>query len=376
MKFTCTKENLYNTLSLVSPLAGKQSNLPILTNVLINVSDTKVDIIATNLEMALRASMRAKVDMPGSFTIPARVLTDYVQLLKGAQVDIERVGNELSLTCGKANTKIKGLPAEDFPVMPEIHENTGYSIDALTLRTALSRTVVAASKNEIKPELAGVYLGFFQERFQGLILAATDSYRLAESRVPVVQGDAAVACIVPARTIYEIIRLLTVSTKQADVPERHVRLSLDENQISVRFSDFEMTSRLIEGSYPDYAQVIPENSKTRATIPVKELVDTIKAASLFTMSGVNAISFDLNVISGSLGVSSTSTQTGEHHTAIDVEIEGEENSILLNHRYVLDGLGHMETEDVVLGVNSSDTPALFTPKGEDAYLYIVMPIRK
>ena len=154
-----------------------------------------------------------------------------------------------------------------------------------------------------------------------------------------------------------------------------MRLFVGENQIALRYDNFEMTSRLIEGTYPDYAQIIPTSFKTTASLPVEVLSNKIRAAGIFTTSGVNAVSFDLNAGEHSVGVSSTSTQTGAHDSHIDAEVAGEENSILLNHRYVLDGLQHMESE-VEFKVNSADAPCLFSPKGQNDYLYIVMPIRQ
>jgi DNA polymerase III subunit beta len=376
MKFTCTKENLNNTLSLVSPLASKQSNLPILTNILFQVSDNKVEVVSTNLEVALRVVLRAKVDIPGSYTVPAKILTDYVHLLKGANVIVELIKNELLVTCGNSSTKIKGIPAEDFPIMPDIKEEIGYSVDSDNLRMILTQTIVAVAKNEIKPELSGVYMGFFQDRYPGIIVAATDSYRLAEARTAVKQGDTPFSCIVPSRMVFEIIRLLGLSARQSDNPEKLVRLWLDKSQISVRYGDFEMTSRLIEGRYPDYYQVIPSSFRTTAIVPIGDMVDQIKAASIFTTMNTNAISFDLSPSSRTVGISSVSAQTGEHSSTIETEVEGDENSILLNHRYVLDGLGQMEKTQVIFCVNNGDAPCLFRPKDDESYFYVVMPIRQ
>jgi DNA polymerase-3 subunit beta len=158
--------------------------------------------------------------------------------------------------------------------------------------------------------------------------------------------------------------------------ENNVRLWVSDNQIALRYDDFEMSSRLIDGKYPDYAQIIPDKFKTDAVFKANVFINKIKAASLFTTTGVNAVVFDLNKDQNTISVSSTSTQTGEHSSEVDAEITGEENSTLLNHRYVLDGLQAMDSEEVEFKVNSGDSPCLFKPKGKDNYLYIVMPIRQ
>ncbi len=373
MKFTCTKENLTHAIDLVSGVGGKQTNLPILMNIMIQVTDAKVEFLVTNLEVAVRTSVRAKIDTPGSFTVPTKTLSDFVRLLSDEQVVLELIENELHITCGASQTKIKGSPADEYPVIPEIDEAHGYSLLAEPLRDALTKAVIAVAKNEIRPELSGVLFHFFGERYKGLILAATDSYRLAEKKVSVSQGSDTVQCIVPGRTVFEMIRLLGTGKGEG---ESQVRLWVSENQIALRYDVFEMSSRLVEGKYPDYTQIIPSTFKTTASFPSDVMINKIKAASLFATTGVNAVSFDFNVESKSLGVSSTSTQTGEHSSQVDVDISGEENSILLNHRYVLDGLQHMDGEDVEFQVNGGDVPCLFHPKNKDNYLYIVMPVRQ
>lgn len=373
MKFTCTKDNLIHALDLVSPLAGKHAHLPILSNVLIQVSNSKVEFISTNLEVAVKTSIRAKVDKEGSFTVPAKTLNDYVRLLNQEQVEIELDNNELVISGGSSRTKIKGASSEEYPVIPGVEEENAYVVDVDILKEGLSKTVLAASKNEIRPELAGVYFNFFSERYSGLILAATDSYRLAESKVVLVQGDKSVNCIVSARVVYEIIRLLMVA-KGIDA-DKQVRLWVSSNQIAVRFDAFEMTARLVQGKYPDYAQIIPATFKTKAIFPVDVMVNKIKAASIFTTTGINAVSIDLSVSEHNIGISSTNNQTGEHLSEMEAELSGEENSILLNHRYVLDGLQNIG-ETGILQVNAPDAPCMFTPEKRSDYLYIVMPIRQ
>lgn len=372
MKFTCTRENLLQALDVVSSIAGKQVNLPILTNILIQVTTSKVELISTNLEIAVRAPLRAKIEKTGSFTVPAKTLNDYVRLLNNEQVEIFLLDNEISVTCGNSNTKIKGSTAEDYPVLPDVEESVQYGLLVEPFKEALVKTVIAAAKNEIRLELSGVYFGFFTEGYKGLVLAATDSYRLAEKKLSVAQGEEEKVCIVPARTVYEIIRLLSLGRAEG---EAQLKILINDTQLVLKYNSFELSSRLVDGTYPDYTQIIPTNFKTQATLPVDVMINKVKAASLFTTSGVNAVSFDLNTSDSSVGVSSTSTQKGEHSSKIDAEVSGDENSILLNHRYVLDGLQQMEG-DIEFLMNSADAPCLIKEKGKDDYLYIVMPIRQ
>jgi DNA polymerase-3 subunit beta len=324
--------------------------------------------------VAVKATIRAKIEAPGSFSVPAKTLADYTALLPDGQVELELVENELVVRSGSSRTKIKGSSAEEYPVIPPVEEKHGYALSADALRNGLSQAVIAAAKNEIRPELSGVYFGFFTDRYSGLILAATDSYRLSEVRVPVEQGGDVVRCIVPARAAFEIGRL--ISLVQGEEREAQVRLWVNDNQLALRYGGFEMTTRLVDGKYPDYAQIIPTTFKTTASFPKDVLIKHIKAAGIFASSGVNAVSFDLNVTEKTVGVSSTSTQMGEHSSEMDADIDGQENSVLLNHKYVIEGLQHMSGEGVEFKMNGSDTPCIFQEQGHPEYLYIVMPIRQ
>ena len=208
MLFTCTKENLAQALTAVSGVAGRGGNLPILSHILIEATESKVELIATDLEIALRVHVRAKVDKVGSFTLPAKTFHDVVQLANDTSIQIEQKENEVVVKAGSSSTKIKGTSAEEFPVIPGIEEQHHYLLDAVQFKESLSRVVIAVAKNEIRPELSGVHMGLFSERHKGLVLAATDSYRLAEQKMLVKQGEDPFACIVPAKTVSEMTKLI------------------------------------------------------------------------------------------------------------------------------------------------------------------------
>ncbi|PIR77238.1 MAG: DNA polymerase III subunit beta, partial [Candidatus Magasanikbacteria bacterium CG10_big_fil_rev_8_21_14_0_10_38_6] len=180
MKFTCTKENLIRAISLVSNIAGKQTNLPILSNILIQVNQSKVTFATTNLEMAVSTTVRAKIEEEGSFTVPAKILSDYIGLISSEQISLEKIDAELQIASDTASTKIKGIEAEEFPVIPTVEGGLEYGLLVDPFRQALSKVVFAAARNEIRPELSGINFSFFSERYKGLVLASTDSYRLAE----------------------------------------------------------------------------------------------------------------------------------------------------------------------------------------------------
>ncbi|MFB6225870.1 MAG: DNA polymerase III subunit beta [Candidatus Paceibacteria bacterium] len=373
MKLTCTRENLANSLDQVTGVVDKNPNLPILKNILIKAEESKVELTATNLELTVKSTFRAKVQQEGEFTVPASTLKDYVHLLSDEKVEIELEGSELSVTCGTSSTKIKGEDPDEYPVIPEVEEEYSYSLLAEPFRQSIKNTEIAVAQNEIRPELSGIYFGFFTESHDGLVLAATDSYRLAEKKMSVAQGKDEIECIVPGSTAGEIARL--ISNAQGQTDESQVRISFNENQMIMRYGNFELTSRLIEGDYPDYAEIIPDSFSSEAEFPVDIMIQKIRAASLFTTAGVNSVNFQLNSSDFSIQISSDSTQKGEHEDHLEADITGENDSILLNHRYVLDGLQNMQ-EEVELKMNGSNSPCLFKEVGKDDYKYIVMPIRE
>lgn len=374
MKISCTRENLSKALSIVGGIANKNVNLPILGNVLIKADDQKTEIIATNLELAVITHIRSKVDEPGSFTVPARTLSEFVNLLSDEKIEMELKDNELVITCGRSATKIKGTMADEFPVIPSVSTGSGFLFDAEELKSGLGQTVSSLAKSEIRPELSGMYFGFNTQYFNGLVLAGTDSYRLAEKKIKIQQGEGEFRIIVPGRTSQEIIHILSLA--DSEDKEKNVRMMVGENQIALHYGNVQLVSRLVEGNYPDYGQIIPKEFKTISVFDTGKMAKEIKMASLFTTTGVNAISCVINSKEGVVKLSSTSSQTGEYSSEISSDIKGDDNSIMLNHRYVLDGLNNIKTDNVLFKVINADSPCLFTPKDDESFLYIVMPIRQ
>ncbi len=372
MLFTSTKENLMHALQNVSGAAGKNINLPILNNVLINVEDSVVTLTTTNLEMAIKNDLRAKIEDKGSFTVPAKTLTEYVQLVSGDQVVVKLDENELIVTSGRSKTKIKGAIADEFPIVPNTESQTKYLVKLVDLKETLGRVLFACSKSEVRPELSGVFFQF--NKVEGnLVLAATDSYRLAEATTMLSNKDniEQLNCIIPHRTLFELARVMS-----SQVEVENVEIIIDEVQVVFVIGGVTITSRKIEGNYPDYTQIIPKEEKTKAMFLTDALIKEVKAASLFASQGINAVALDCNSEEGNIGISSTSTQLGEHASALTSEVVGEEGSTLLNFRYVLDGLGVLQSDEGEIRLNGTTAPVVFAPKDKDNFLYIVMPIRQ
>lgn len=358
-------------LQAVSSVTGKQVHLPILNNVQLVAELTQLKAIGTNLELSVVASIRGKVEQEGSFTVPAKTLVEYISLLPAeARIDCELEGNELVLKSGRQRTKMKGSSASDFPSVPNIEKVSELVFPADRLKRALSRVLISVSHSEVRPELQGILLFTDAPDQLRAVLASTDSYRLSEVRVEVLNTNQPnIRVIIPQRTAQELFRLLS---NVADP----VTVSFGDGQISCVIGDVLLVSRLIEGNYPDYRQIIPKSWITDVKIPVEETQKTIKAASLFATQGVSAVSLEVKPAEEILNITSASSQAGEHSADIAVEGTGEINRVILNHRFLIDGLQAMDEERALLRVVSGEAPCVLQPEKADDYLYIIMPIRQ
>ncbi|MFH2063351.1 MAG: DNA polymerase III subunit beta [bacterium] len=381
MKFSCVQENLRQGLSIVSHIANRSVNLPILENVLIKAEEGGLKLMTTNLEMAISCVIRGKVDEKGEFTVPSRLLSDYVSLLPKERVDAEQTGSHLSVSCSTFQTKLNGISSSEFPLVPTVESEQRFSVKVNALRKAIGQVIFAVAANESRPEISGVLFKFLPtEGGQQLVLAATDSYRLAERCVGVERADGAkieegLSVIVPSRAVAELVRILGVFKDAVDNPEK-MEIIVADNQIMFRYNQVELVSRTIEGKYPDYRQLIPERFETEASIPKEDLIRAVKATSLFSKSGLNDIGMRFTAGS-TVNVSANNPQTGEHSAEVGGEVSGKENSITVNFRYLLDGLNNIEAEKVRIQMIDGMSPCLLRQEGEDgSYLYIVMPIRQ
>lgn len=380
MKLSCTKENLHQGLAITSHISTKNVNLPILSNVLLKADGGGLKLISTNLEIAIICHVRGKVEQQGEYTIPSKLLFDYVSLLSNDRVDMDLLDDALSVSCNRTKTKIKGIPASEFPLVPPVSGGVKYAVSVNEFKNALSQTLFATATNESRPELSGVLLSFHNiNNGKGkMTVAATDSYRLAEVAVAITSGsEESRDVIVPQRTLSELNRILSIFKDDVEASPA-VEIELCDNQIVFRYGSVELTSRIIEGSYPDYRQIIPTETKTQAVFSRSSFVQAVKTASLFSKSGLFDITVTLSPTQGLLELSASDSMRGENTVTVQGELKGAENKISLNSRYLLDGVNAMSSEKVQLHVIDGANPCILTQEdmpGEQ-YRYIVMPIRQ
>ncbi len=384
MKFSYTQENLNQGLSIVSHIAGKNVNLPILGNVLIKADDKVLRFMATNLEIAVKCAVRGKIEAGGEFTVPSKLFADYVSLLPKERVDVEMSGNALTVACGTYQTKLNGIAASEFPLIPTIESQRKFTVKVADLKKAVGQVLFAVAPNESRPEISGVLFKFVpRDGGLDLILAATDSYRLAERTISVdtkvsTQISEPFSIIVPSRTVSEVIRILGVFRDALDNPA-NIEIQVSDNQVQFVYDTVELISRTIEGKYPDYRQLIPDRFETEVVISKEELSRAVKTASLFSRTGLNDILVTFTPDS-SIRLSSTNNQTGEHAVELGGAIQGKQGSITVNFKYFLDGVNNIDSEHVILQLIDGMSPCVMRGYADghamQEYLYIVMPIRQ
>lgn len=375
MKIFSLQENLKQGLALVGHVAGKNINLPILNNILLKAEQGKIRLVATNLEIGITSVVRGKIEVEGAFTVNSKIISDCVNLLPNKKIGLEQRGDDLLVDCENYQAKIKGQSAEEFPLIPEVDRKNYFSVPAEAVKKAISQVIFATAISETRLELSGVLFIFAGNN---LTIAATDSYRLAEKKIQIKStSEEEKKIIIPAKTLQELLRVLSVDLgDEVEGGGQELRLYLSSNQILFTYGSAELVSRLIEGQYPDYQQIIPTSSKTKITIDRQELIRAVKLASLFSKTGINDVNLDFPVGKNQVVVSSVSGQTGENITNLAAKVTGDDNSIVVNYRYLLEGLSSIESEAIKVEVIDSNTPCLVRPEQDQDYLYIIMPIKQ
>lgn len=364
MKLSCNQEKLNQALNIVNKIIGIRGTLPILNNILLKTDNGRLKLSATDLEIGISTWIGAKIEQEGAITIPAKVLTDFVSTNDDEKINLELKTTTLELISPKFTAHIKGIEASEYPLIPEIKNKKLLSLPIKQLQEAIRKTIFACAVDETRPVLAGVLLKITGDELK---LVATDSYRLAESTLKLEKKcEKDVSTIIPARTMSELARIMTISASSVDI-------YLEENQILFVAGDTQVISRLIEGNFPDYQQIIPKEHSSSYEILVSELSKAVKMASFFARESANNIK--LNFSPDNLNVSAVSPQLGDNISQIPVIADGENLDIAFNAKFILDILNVIDEEKVIIEANGRLQPAIIKPKKNKGFLYVAMPLR-
>lgn len=364
MELTVTQENLAHALANVGRVASSKTQLPILNNVLLRTDGNRLLIAATNLEIAATQYIGAKVAKPGAITIPARLVSEFVSNLPKGNVELAVKADHLHITAGGYKSTINGIVADEFPELPTIDEKSSirYMIKTDDFKQAISQTILTASSDSTRPVLTGIYWHSFEG---SLYLAATDGYRLSEKKL--VETKSEVASIIPATTLQEVLRTLS-----DDIDE--VEVLFDETQVRFRAGESEVTSRLIDGNFPDYRQLIPDKSETNIGLNKADFVRITKVAGLFARESGGSVTLTADSDKKTLAVHSVASQLGENTSEIDAEIDTA-GQVTLNSRYLSEALAVIDGENVTFRFSGKLSPCVLTSADTSDYKHVIMPLK-
>ena len=373
MRLSCLQENLNRGLSVVGRAVATRTTLPITNNVLLATDQSRLKLVATNLEMAISHWIGAKVEEEGAITVPARLLTEFISSLPNEKVDINLSlkTKTLELKCARFEARISGVDAKDFPPIPKIEEGVTTKVEVDSLHQGISQVVFAAASEESRPVLTGI-----DAQFEGdlLTLAAADGFRLAVYKLPITTPVSEKSeVIIPARTLAELNRLMVDQEEAVEIT-----MSPSKGQILFHLKNVELVSQLVQGTFPNYAQLVPQSYTTRTVVDVAEFLRATKTASIFARDGSGIVRLVAapggELTPGKMTVSARSEEIGDDVGEIDAVVEGEEAKIAFNGRYLTDVLGVLNETQVALETTNPSSPGVIRPVGVDNYIHVVMPM--
>ena len=369
MKLSVMQENLARGLSVVSRAVSPRSTLPVLANVLLRTEDAGLKLTATNLEIGITFWVPGKIEQDGATTVPAKLLTDLVGSLQGGdRIDLELgAGETLDLRCGRFESHLKGIDADEFPAIATAGERPTTRIAQRVLRQALSETAFAAATDEARPILTGVLCRFEGEQ---LTLAAADNYRIAVKTIPILDPVDDTSVVVPARALNELARVLTDSDDTVEVV-----IAQSRNQVVFHLEGVDLVSRLIDGQFPNYQQVLPKAWTTRAVLDREELLRAVRPAALIAHESANIVKLQVGAgAEGGITVSANA-EIGDHVGQVEAAVEGDGTSIAFNAKYLADVLTNVAADQFAIELQGPLAPGVFKPTGDERYVHVVMPVR-
>jgi len=373
MKLSCLQENLNKGLNMVGRAVATRTTLPITNNVLLATDQSRLKLVATNLEMAISCWIGAKVEEEGTITVPARLLIEFISSLPNDRIDISLSPKTktLELKCARFEARISGVDAKDFPPIPKIDEGITTKVEVEALRQGINQVVFAAATEESRPVLTGV-----DAHFDGdlLTLAAADGFRLAVLKLPIATPiSQETEVIIPSRTLAELNRLIAEQEEAVEIT-----INPNKSQALFRLKNIELVSQLVQGAFPNYAQLIPQSYNTQMVVSVAEFLRAAKTASIFARDGSGIVRLVITpggeLTPGKVTVSARSEEIGDDVGEIDATVEGEEAKIAFNGKYLIDVLSVLHEAQVALETTNPSSPGVLRPVGADNYLHVIMPM--
>ncbi len=373
MRLLCLQENLNKGLSIVSRAVPSRTTLPITQNVLITTDNGKIKLVTTNLEIAISTWVGAQIEDGGSVAVPAKLLSELVSSLPSEQISISNSNNStgIEINCDKFNSQVNGTNPDDFPPIPTVNADVVATIDSKVFQDAITRVSVAAATDESRPVLTGIKMELDGDNFT---LAGADGFRLAVFKGKLLEKiSEKYDFILPSRSLQEINRIIV----DQDEPITF-SVTPSKNQAMFKLSNVEIVTQLVQGTFPNYSQLIPESFQTRTEVPVEEFQRAAKTASVFARDGSGILRLHINSPENEnpekLSILSRSEEVGENESQIEAKVEGEDSKIAFNSKYLTDVLSVIKEEKVVIETTSPSSPGVIKPLGQENYIHVVMPM--
>ena len=374
MKVTVLQENLARGLGTVAKAVSPRSTLPVLANILIASDEGRLRLSATNLEMGITCWIPARIEEEGSTTVPARTFSDLVSTLPNDQVllRLDAATQTLNVRGGTSTNDIKCIDAQEFPPMPVPDFEGAVQINVGDFREMIHQVAFAASSDEARPVLMGVLVQVDKDK---LTMAAADGFRLSVRKAVLsTPSSAPVSAIVPAQALKELARVAT----DAEAPIYMV-LPKGRGQVVFRVGDVEVVSQLIDGTFPDFQQIIPRSYKSRTLVSTSSLLKACKQAEIFAREGSNVARLNIKSAQSEMQpseveISATSEETGKNETIVEATVDGSGLLIAFNVKFLREALEVIRTPNVALETSAPNAPGVVRPVGDDQFLHVIMPM--
>jgi len=370
VKLSCQQDNLSKGLAVVSRAVSTRSTMPILSNVLMATDGPRLRLSATNLELSINCWIEAEIEQEGRVAVPARLLQEFVNSLPSApvQMELNLANRVVKMRCLRTDGNIRGVSADEFPSIPTVEGGTVFRQPAHLLKEMINQVAIAAATDDSRP----IFTGVLTTIGQSITMVAADGFRLGVRSTPLENGpDEDITLIIPARSLQELARILPDGKGQDEIVE--IAQTPNKNQVMFRTASVELVSRLIEGQFPNYKQIMPKEAKTTVVVPTSEFLNASKTASFFARDSANIVR--LHMEPGELTVRAESTELGDNESRIDAVVEGEQSAdIAFNAKYLTDALNVVEAEQTRLEIVSPGSPGVIKPVDSTDYVHIIMPM--
>ncbi len=366
MKLDCVKEKITEGINRVEKTTGKNLNLPILSCVLLKTDKNNLIIRSTNLDIGVEVSIPAKVHREGSVAVSGSILASFLACVKNEKnITLELVDGNLVIKTNSLSTTIKAQSSEDFPTLPQVGKEKTFTINPAVFVTGLKHVWYAASHSTVKPELASVYVHPYDD---SLVFVSTDSFRLAEKKMRAKDVKDFTPVIIPSKNIGDIIRIL-------ETVDEDVEILFDKNQIAFEASGLYLVSRVIDGTFPDYRQIIPKNHSTEVIALKADVVDSFKGSNIFS-DKFNQIHMTVLPHDKVFEIKTNNSDIGEYVQKVDSSLSGENIEMNFNHKYIADSFQSLDSDSISFTFNGQNKPLIIQGVSDKSFLYLVMPMNK